>query len=37
MKEEDIQIQIDTVAPILSTANPILNAGFNDAPVPSPT
>jgi hypothetical protein len=35
MKEENMQIQMDTMAPISSTANPILNAGFDDAPVPA--
>jgi hypothetical protein len=36
MKQENMQIQINTVAPIPSTANPILNADFNDGPVPTP-
>ena len=36
MKEENMQIQIDTVVPIPSTTNPIFNAGFNNAPVPPP-
>ena len=34
MKEENMQIQMDTVAPILLTANLILNAVFDDALVP---
>ena len=31
MKEENLQIQMDTMVPISSTANSILNAGFDDA------
>ena len=37
MKEENMQIPINTVTPIPSTANLILNAGFDDAPIPTPT
>ena len=35
IKEENMQIQMDTVALIPSSANPILNVGFDDALVPA--
>ena len=36
MKEENLQILMDTVVPISSTANSIINAGFDNALYPAP-